>query len=88
MDRRQLKTWVKAMGRKVYAEYDPQESRMLALLGMHPAAKMTEAEKTVCAEFTLDEGRAPTPSERVDFARWLAVGAMEAANEGSDKMQV
>ncbi len=87
MNTSQLETWAKARGMALYGTFTPQERRILQF-GMHPAEKMRQAQAEMVVAFTQDEGRPPSQREVVDLSRWLAVGCMEAADAGPDKMVV
>lgn len=87
MDQQLFQTWARAEGVKLYATFTEQERKMLQF-GMHPYQKMVDAEARLVEQFAEAEGRTATPSEKADMCRLLALGCMEAANAGPDKMIV
>ncbi len=88
MNLKLFETWAKSEGVLLYAEYSEDEQKLLAALGVHPYAKTMVRHKKMIAQFEADEGREPTPGEKSDMARLMAVGAMQAANAGPHKMRV
>jgi hypothetical protein len=81
----QLETRCKQEGVTVYATMDKNE-RLIVRFGMFPRKKMEDAEKVLLAEEMQATGKAVEPRVRCDIGRWLAVGVMQAANAGAEKM--
>jgi hypothetical protein len=75
---------IKPFAAKVYGTFDDNE-RLLVRFGMFPREKMEAAEAELAAEFEESDGR---PFDSRDLSRLLAVGIMDAANAGEDKMVV
>lgn len=67
-----------------YATFDKNE-RLVVQFGMFPHDKMLKAQGELIAEFTLADGEEPDSRE---ISRLLAVGIMDCANRGPDKMVV
>jgi hypothetical protein len=77
-------TRIKQFAAKVYGTFD-QNERLLVRFGMFPADKMKTAQADLAAELEQDDG---TPFDPAELSRLLAVGIMDAANAGEDKMVV
>jgi hypothetical protein len=82
--RRTLELRIKQKAVAVYATFD-QSERTIMRIGMFPAQKMQQAQQELIAELTLCDGEPPDSSE---VSRMLAVGIMDAANAGADKLVV
>jgi len=77
-------TRIKQFAAEVYSTFDENE-RLLVQFGMFPHDKMLKAEAELLAEFEACDGQ---PFDSRDLSRLLAVGIMDAANAGKDKMVV
>lgn len=86
-DRKLWETWLKGEGVKLYRSFNQQE-RDLLRIGLFAGLKTMKHEAEVIQSFTEQEGRPPNAQERSDITRLVAVGAMEEADRGPDKMVV
>jgi hypothetical protein len=82
--RKSFETYVKNRAAEVYATFDKNE-RTACRFGMFPAAKM-EAAQAQMLEECIAVGN--DQRELDDIPRLLAVGIMDAANAGPDKVIV
>ena len=78
-DPRSAEILCKQRGRECYATFTKDE-RTLVQFGMFPADKATACDAACVKELTLADGDEPDERDRVDIARWTAVGMMDAAN--------
>jgi hypothetical protein len=81
---RQIELRCKQHAAIVYKAFT-QSERACVRFGMFPAEKMQEAESFLSDEMFIATGDA---ANRVDLARYLAVGVMDEANRGPNKMVV
>lgn len=86
-ERRLRELRIKQKAAQVYATFNKDE-RMLVRFGMFPHDKMVQADKELIAEWTEHEGQPPDSEDLRDISRLLAVGIMDSANAGPDKMVV
>lgn len=83
-ERNLAETRIKQFAAEVYGTFDENE-RLTVRFGLFPMKKMEAAQAELAAEFERNDG---WPFDRCDLSRLLAVGIMEAANAGPDKMVV
>lgn len=77
------KVRVKQKAAEVYGTFTESE-RKAVQFGLFPHAKTVKAERELAAEFGLTDDEAKSS----DLFRLLAVGMMDAANSGKDKVLV
>ena len=77
-------TRIKQFAAKVYSTFTKDE-RLLVQFGMFPKEKMEAAQADLAAEFEQSDDQ---PFDLCELSRLLAVGIMDAANAGKDKMVV
>lgn len=75
------KVRIKQKAAEVYATFTANERKGVQF-GLMPHAKTVQAERELAAEFLMTDEEA----KRSDLFRLLAVGFMDAANAGKDKM--